>query len=96
MAVIGSQLVVCEYTEVLDEGTISFPGGELVGLHERRLGEEPCNLQKDGRFIVLRTGPAAATALAGQALGRGAARDRLAAVGGASARAGAAIVGARI
>jgi len=52
----GNPLVVDEYTEVLDEGTISFPGAELVGLHEYRLGEEPCNLQKDGSFIVLRTG----------------------------------------
>jgi hypothetical protein len=48
--------VVDEYTEVLDEGTVSFPGAELVGLHEYRLGDEPCNLQKDGSFIVLRTG----------------------------------------
>jgi hypothetical protein len=52
----GHPLVVDEYTEVLDEGTISFPGAELVGLHEYRLGDEPCNLQKDGSFIVLRTG----------------------------------------
>ena len=52
----GNPLVVDEYTEVLDEGTISFPGAELVGLHEYRLGDEPCNLQKDGSFIVLRTG----------------------------------------
>jgi len=52
----GNPLVVDEYTEVLDEGTISFPGAELVGLHEYRLGEDPCNLQKDGSFIVLRTG----------------------------------------
>jgi len=52
----GRQLVVDEYTEVLDEGTISFPGAELVGLHEYRLGDEPCNLQKDGSFIVVRTG----------------------------------------
>jgi hypothetical protein len=52
----GRPLVVDEYTEVLDEGTVSFPGAELVGLHEYRLGDEPCNLQKDGSFIVLRTG----------------------------------------
>ena len=52
----GQPLVVDEYTEVLDEGTVSFPGAELVGLHEYRLGDDHCNVQKDGSFVVLRTG----------------------------------------
>jgi hypothetical protein len=52
----GQPLVVDEYTEVLDEGTISFPGAELVGMSEYRLGEDHCNVEKDGTFVVLRTG----------------------------------------
>jgi hypothetical protein len=52
----GQTLVVDEYAEVLDEGTVSFPGAELVGLREYRLGDDHCNVQKDGTFIVLRTG----------------------------------------
>jgi hypothetical protein len=52
----GQRLVVDEYTEVLDEGTVSFPGAELVGLREYRLGDDHCNLQADGSFVVLRTG----------------------------------------
>jgi len=50
------RLVVDEYTDVIDEGTVSFPGAELVGLREYRLGDEPCNLLKDGSFVVVRTG----------------------------------------
>ena len=45
-----------KYAEVLDEGTISFPGAELVGMREYRLGDDACNLQKDGSFVVVRTG----------------------------------------
>ena len=52
----GQPLVVDEYTEVLDEGTVSFPGAELVGLREYRLGDDHCNVEKDGSFVVLRTG----------------------------------------
>jgi hypothetical protein len=52
----GHRLVVDEYTEVLDEGTVSFPGAELVGMHEYRLGDDPCNVQADGSFVVVRTG----------------------------------------
>ena len=53
----GQPLVVDEYTEVLDdEGTVSFPGAELMGLREYRLGDDHCNVQKDGSFVVLRTG----------------------------------------
>lgn len=52
----GHPLVVDEYTEVLDEGTVSFPGAELVGMCEYRLGDDPCNLEKDGSFVVVRTG----------------------------------------
>jgi hypothetical protein len=52
----GHRLVVDEYTDVLDEGTISFPGAELVGLREYRLGEDHCNVEKDGTFVVVRTG----------------------------------------
>jgi hypothetical protein len=52
----GQPLVVDEYTEVLDEGTISFPGAELVGMREYRLGDDHCNVEKDGTFVVLRTG----------------------------------------
>ena len=52
----GTRLVVDEYTDVLDEGTISFPGAELVGMREYRLGDDFCNMQKDGTFIVVRTG----------------------------------------
>ena len=52
----GRRLVVDEYTEVLDDGTISFPGAELAALREYRLGDEPCNLEKDGSFFVVRTG----------------------------------------
>lgn len=52
----GRRLVVDEYTEALDDGTISFPGAELAALHEYRLGEEACNLEKDGSFRVVRTG----------------------------------------
>ena len=52
----GQQLVVDEYSEVLGEGTISFPGAELVGLREYRLGDDHCNVEKDGTFVVLRTG----------------------------------------
>jgi len=52
----GRRLVVDEYAEVLDEGTISFPGAELVGMREYRLGDDHCNVQPDGTFIVLRTG----------------------------------------
>ena len=53
---LGNQLVVDEYSEVLGEGTISFPGAELVGLREYRLGDDHCNVEKDGTFVVLRTG----------------------------------------
>ncbi|MCW5658704.1 MAG: hypothetical protein KIT60_13445 [Burkholderiaceae bacterium] len=52
----GRRLVVDEYTEVLEEGTVSFPGAELVGLREYRLGDDPCNVQSDGSFVVVRTG----------------------------------------
>jgi hypothetical protein len=52
----GQRLVVDEYTEVLEEGTVSFPGAELVGLREYRLGDDPCNVQSDGSFVVVRTG----------------------------------------
>jgi hypothetical protein len=52
----GHRLVVDEYAEVLDEGTISFPGAELVGMREYRLGDDACNLQRDGSFVVVRTG----------------------------------------
>lgn len=52
----GHRLVVDEYTEVLDEGTISFPGAELAGLREYRLGDEDCSVERDGSFRVLRTG----------------------------------------
>jgi hypothetical protein len=52
----GQQLVVDEYTEVLGEGTVSFPGAELAGLREYRLGDDHCNVEKDGTFVVLRTG----------------------------------------
>jgi hypothetical protein len=53
----GHPLVVDEYTEVADdEGTVSFPGAELVGVREYRLGDDHCNVEKDGTFIVLRTG----------------------------------------
>jgi hypothetical protein len=47
---------VDEYTATLDEGTVSFPGAELVGMREYRLGDDHCNVEKDGTFIVLRTG----------------------------------------
>jgi hypothetical protein len=50
------KLVVDEYTDAIDEGTVSFPGAELVGMREYRLGDEPCNLLKDGTFVVVRTG----------------------------------------
>jgi hypothetical protein len=52
----GQRLVIDEYTEVLEEGTVSFPGAELVGLREYRLGDDPCNVQSDGFFVVVRTG----------------------------------------
>jgi hypothetical protein len=52
----GQRLVIDEYTEVLEEGTVSFPGAELVGLREYRLGDDPCNVQSDGSFVVVRTG----------------------------------------
>jgi hypothetical protein len=52
----GQPLVVDEYTAVLDEGTVSYPGAELVGQREYRLGDDPCNVEKDGTFIVVRTG----------------------------------------
>jgi hypothetical protein len=52
----GRPLVVDEYTEVLGEGTVSFPGAELVGMQEYRLGDDHCNVDKDGSFVVLRTG----------------------------------------
>lgn len=52
----GRRLVVDEYTEVLDEGTISFPGAELVGMREFRLGDDHCNVEADGTFVVVRTG----------------------------------------
>jgi len=52
----GHRLVVDEYTEVLGEGTISFPGAELVGMREYRLGDDHCNEQADGTFVVVRTG----------------------------------------
>jgi hypothetical protein len=51
----GRRLVVDEYTDVLDEGTVSFPGAELMGMREYRLGEDHCNVEPDGTFIVLRT-----------------------------------------
>jgi hypothetical protein len=52
----GQPLVVDEYAQVLDEGTISFPGAELVGMREYRLGDDHCNVEKDGTFVVVRTG----------------------------------------
>lgn len=52
----GRPLVVDEYTQVLDEGTVSFPGAELMGMREYRLGDDHCNVDKDGTFVVLRTG----------------------------------------
>jgi hypothetical protein len=52
----GQRLVVDEYCDVLDEGTVSFPGAELVGMREYRLGDDPCNVQRDGSFVVVRTG----------------------------------------
>ena len=52
----GHRLVVDEYAEVIGEGTVSFPGAELVGMREYRLGDDPCNMQKDGTFVVVRTG----------------------------------------
>jgi hypothetical protein len=52
----GRPLVVDEYTEALGEGTVSFPGAELQGLCEYRLGDDHCNVEKDGTFVVLRTG----------------------------------------
>jgi hypothetical protein len=52
----GSPFVIDEFAEVLEEGTISFPGAELEGLREYRLGAEPCNLMRDGSFVVVRTG----------------------------------------
>jgi hypothetical protein len=52
----GHRLVVDEYTDALDDGTVSFPGAELVGMREYRLGDDHCNVDKDGTFIVLRTG----------------------------------------
>lgn len=52
----GHRLVVDEYTDVLDEGTVSFPGAELIGMREYRLGDDHCNVQADGSFVVLRTG----------------------------------------
>ena len=52
----GQRLVVDEYTEMLDDGTVSFPGAELVGLREYRLGDDHCNVEADGSFVVLRTG----------------------------------------
>jgi hypothetical protein len=52
----GQRLVIDEYTEVLDEGTVSFPGAELVGLREYRFGDDHCNEQADGSFVVVRTG----------------------------------------
>lgn len=52
----GRRLIVDEYTEALDDGTVSFPGAELAGLREYRLGDEHCNLERDGSFVVVRTG----------------------------------------
>jgi hypothetical protein len=52
----GRPLVVDEYTEALDDGTVSFPGAELVGMREYRLGDDHCNVDKDGTFVVVRTG----------------------------------------
>lgn len=52
----GRPLVVDEYIEALDDGTVSFPGAELAGLREYRLGDDHCNLEKDGSFRVVRTG----------------------------------------
>jgi hypothetical protein len=52
----GRPLVVDEYTEALDDGTVSFPGAELIGLREYRLGDDHCNVDKDGTFVVVRTG----------------------------------------
>jgi len=53
----GQPLVVDEYAEVLDdEATVSFPGAELQGIREYRLGDDHCNVEKDGTFVVLRTG----------------------------------------
>lgn len=42
----GHPLVVDEYTEVLEEGTVSFPGAELVGLREYRLGDDPATCRR--------------------------------------------------
>jgi hypothetical protein len=52
----GRPLVIDEYAEVLEEGTLSFPGAELQGLREYRLGDQPCNLERDGSFVVVPTG----------------------------------------
>ena len=52
----GRPLVVDEYTEAMDEGTVSFPGAELMGMREYRLGDDHCNVEKDGTFVVVRTG----------------------------------------
>ncbi|MFO1219929.1 MAG: hypothetical protein U1E89_16300 [Burkholderiaceae bacterium] len=52
----GRRWIVDEYTEVLEDATLSFPGAELAGLHEYRLGDEPCSLDQDGSFRVVRTG----------------------------------------
>jgi hypothetical protein len=52
----GQRLVVDEYTDVLDDGTVSFPGAELLGMREYRLGDDYCNVQPDGSFVVVRTG----------------------------------------
>ena len=52
----GRPFVVDEYAEVVEEGTLSFPGAELEGLREYRLGDEPCNAERDGSFVVVRTG----------------------------------------
>jgi hypothetical protein len=52
----GQRLVIDEYTDMLDDGTVSFPGAELVGMREYRLGDDHCNVERDGSFVVLRTG----------------------------------------
>ena len=52
----GRPFVIDEYAEVVEEGTLSFPGAELEGLREYRLGDEPCNAERDGSFVVVRTG----------------------------------------
>ena len=52
----GQRRVVDEYMDILEEGTLSYPGAELDGMREFRLGDDHCNVEKDGSFVVVRTG----------------------------------------